>query len=81
MPEYEANAYIIEVHGHTAGIVARDGQGFRFHASAHRFNALEGQTFASPREAEKAAAALTDRRLAGRGRRFALRGRLAAAAG
>jgi hypothetical protein len=72
----EANAYVIEVRGQTAGIVARDGRGFRFHASAHRFNGLDGQRFGTPREAEKAALALAqpgarNRRAAAPGRRLA----------
>jgi hypothetical protein len=71
----EANAYIIEVNGQTAGIVARDGRGFRFHASSNRFNALEGRTFSTPREAEKAAIALSG----GARRGLPLRGRLALA--
>lgn len=50
-----ANAYVIEVRGEAAGIVARDGQGFRFYACSQRFNHLEGTTFASPRDAELAA--------------------------
>ena len=66
----EANAYVVEVHGQTVGIVARDGQYFRFHASAHRFNALDGRRSKSPREAERAALALT--RPAQRNRRAAL---------
>ncbi len=38
-----------------AGIVVRDGNGFRFFAAAHAFNALEGQLFKSPKAAEHAA--------------------------
>jgi hypothetical protein len=57
---HTSNAYVIEVRGQTAGIVARDGQGFRFHASAHRFNPLDGRRFANPREAERAALRLID---------------------
>jgi acid phosphatase family membrane protein YuiD len=38
-----------------AGIVVRDGHGFRFFAAAHAFNALEGQFFKSPKAAEQAA--------------------------
>ncbi|MDQ0467242.1 hypothetical protein [Labrys wisconsinensis] len=52
---YRSDAYIIEVRGQTAGIVARDGRVFRFHASDHRFNPIDGMAFASPRAAEKAA--------------------------
>ncbi len=50
-----SNAYVIEVSGHTVGIVARDSRGFRFHASIHALNALDGHVFAGPGEAEKAA--------------------------
>ncbi len=50
-----SDAYIIEVRGETAGIVARDGRSFRFYASNNRYNHLEGKAFASPRDAEKAA--------------------------
>jgi hypothetical protein len=71
-----SNAYVIEVRGQTAGIVARDGQGFRFHASAHRFNALDGRHFKTPREAERAALRLIDPRMR---QRPALRGRFALA--
>ncbi|MGH6644496.1 MAG: hypothetical protein ACRED3_17545 [Bradyrhizobium sp.] len=52
---YQSDAYIIEVRGTAAGIVARDGRTFRFHASDHRFNPIDGMAFASPRAAEKAA--------------------------
>jgi hypothetical protein len=53
--------YIIEVRPQSrgitvqAGIVVRDGRGFRFFAATHAFNSLEGQFFKSPREAERAA--------------------------
>lgn len=51
------DAYVIEVEGRTAGIVARDpgDNRFNFFAAAHPFNALEGQTFADPLAAEQAA--------------------------
>ena len=52
---YQSDAYIIEVRGHAAGIVARDEHAFRFHASDHRYNPIDGMAFASPRAAEKAA--------------------------
>jgi hypothetical protein len=55
---FEFDAYVIEVQGQTAGIVARDGRGYRFHAATHSFNSLDGRNFASPRQAEKAALAL-----------------------
>jgi hypothetical protein len=38
-----------------AGIVVRDGHGFRFFAATHAFNALEGQIFKSPKAAAHAA--------------------------
>ena len=53
--------YVIEIRPQArgitvqAGIVVRDGRGFRFFAATHAFNSLEGQLFKSPREAEKAA--------------------------
>ncbi len=55
---FEFDAYVIEVQGQTAGIVARDGRGYRFHAATHPFNSLDGRNFASPLQAEKAAMAL-----------------------
>jgi hypothetical protein len=55
---FEFDAYVIEVQGQTAGIVARDGRGYRFHAATHPFNSLDGRNFASPLQAEKAALAL-----------------------
>jgi hypothetical protein len=53
--------YIIEIRPKSggvtvqAGIVVRDGNGFRFFAATHAFNPLEGQCFKSPRSAEHAA--------------------------
>jgi len=53
--------YIIEIRPQSlrstvqAGIVVRDGHGFRFYAAAHAFNDLEGQVFKSPKAAEHAA--------------------------
>jgi hypothetical protein len=53
--------YIIEIRPKVAGItvqagiVVRDGRGFRFFAATHAFNPLEGHLFKNPREAEKAA--------------------------
>jgi hypothetical protein len=47
--------YIIEVRSEAAGIVVRDGRGFRFFAAHAAFHALEGQFFRSAREAERAA--------------------------
>ena len=49
------HAYVIEVAGEPAGIVARDGRGFRFHAASHAFRSLEGRAFRRPSDAERAA--------------------------
>jgi hypothetical protein len=51
------DAYVIEVSGCTAGIVARESQssGFKFFSAAPRFNAIEGQHFSNPLAAERAA--------------------------
>ena len=48
-----SDAYVIEVHSQTVGIVVRDGRKFCFFAATHHFNAFEGQVFASPKDAEK----------------------------
>jgi hypothetical protein len=53
-----SKAYIIEVHHRTAGIVASDQGGFRFFSSDRAFDRLEGRTFRSARDAERAARAL-----------------------
>jgi hypothetical protein len=53
--------YVIEIRPKAAGItvqagiVVRDGCGFRFFAATHAFNPLEGHLFKNPREAERAA--------------------------
>jgi hypothetical protein len=51
------DAYVIEVSGCTAGIVARDSHSnsFNFFSAAPRFNAIEGQRFSEPLAAERAA--------------------------
>ena len=49
------DSYIIEVNSQTAGIVVRNPEGYRFFASSHRFNRLEGRIFRNAREAERAA--------------------------
>jgi hypothetical protein len=53
-----STAFVIEVHNRTAGIVTRDEHGFSFFSSERAFDSLEGQYFASAREAERAARAL-----------------------
>jgi hypothetical protein len=52
------DAFVIEIEDLTAGIVARDGSAYRFYASLRFFYSLEGQSFATPQHAERAAAAL-----------------------
>jgi hypothetical protein len=51
------DAYIIQISGRTAGIVARDGRDrcFNFFAASHDFHAMEGQVFPDPLAAERAA--------------------------
>ncbi len=51
------HAYVIQINGRTAGIVARDhaGQAFHFFASNHLFRPLEGVPFPEPHFAERAA--------------------------
>lgn len=51
------DAYVIQVSGHTAGIVARDGRDhcFNFFAASQDFNLMEGRSFADPLTAERAA--------------------------
>lgn len=61
-------AYIIEILGETAGIVARDRGGFRFYAADTAYAALEGTAFPSPQQAERAARRLKDGRGPGRQR-------------
>lgn len=55
-----SDAYVVQVGGHTAGIVVRDtaADTFSFFAATHRFNALEGRQFPAPHAAERAALAL-----------------------
>jgi hypothetical protein len=52
-----SDAYVIEVSGRIAGIVARDSQNnsFNFYSAVPRFNAIEGQRFSDPLAAERAA--------------------------
>ncbi|MGI6244918.1 MAG: hypothetical protein ACOYJQ_04020 [Pseudochelatococcus sp.] len=57
--------YLIEISGKPAGIVARDANGYRFHASENAFNDLDGRIFADPQAAERAARKLIARRRAG----------------
>ena len=56
-----ADAYVVQVGGHTAGILVRDyaADTFSFFAATHEFNALEGKQFIEPHAAERAAYELT----------------------
>ncbi len=56
-----SHAYIIEFDEIAAGIIAPDGQGFRFHHADRSFTALEGRRFSSYQQAERAARALLAR--------------------
>lgn len=47
--------YIIETRRGAAGIVVRDGRGFRFFAAQRTFNCLDGHLFATAAAAETAA--------------------------
>jgi hypothetical protein len=51
------DAYVIEVGGCTAGIVARDSNShsFNFFSAARAFNVMEGQRFSDPLAAERMA--------------------------
>jgi hypothetical protein len=51
------DAYVIEVGGRTAGIVARDSnnRSFNFFSAARAFNVMEGQRFSDPLTAERTA--------------------------
>ena len=55
-----SDSYIIEVNSQTAGIVVRNPEGYRFFASSHRFNRLEGRLFRNASEAERAACRLAN---------------------
>jgi hypothetical protein len=50
-----SNTYIIETSKGAAGIVVRDGRGYRFFAATHDFNGLDGRLFATAKAAEDAA--------------------------
>lgn len=50
--------FIVEIWGEPAGIVLREGNAFRFHATARRFFELDGTQFHTPGHARLAAARL-----------------------
>ena len=57
--------FIVEIWGEPAGIVLREGNAFRFHATARPFFELDGIQFSTPGQARLAAARLSRR--SGRG--------------
>lgn len=50
-------AYIVETRDRDAGILVRDGSGYRFFSAGREFNCLDGRLFATPRAAAAAATA------------------------
>lgn len=53
-----SDAYVIEVHGTAVGLIVRypgGERGYRFLSSLRAFDSLEGRTFATPFQAERAA--------------------------
>ncbi|WP_420132993.1 hypothetical protein [Rhodopseudomonas sp.] len=71
-PASASSAFIIEVNSRAAGIVVRDGRGFRFHAATDDFTALEGQGFRSAGDAQKAALRLVESLRPSRGLKLGL---------
>jgi hypothetical protein len=57
-----SHAYVIECGELAAGIVTREKRGFLFHAAADVFWRLNGQTFRTPQEAQRAAESLRRRK-------------------
>jgi hypothetical protein len=53
-------AYVIEIDEEAVGIAGRDRGGFRFHASDHTFDMLDGRLFRAVRDATLAARAVID---------------------
>jgi len=49
------DAFIIETDGVAAGIVVREGRRYRFYSADADFRSLDGQPYATPRAAQKAA--------------------------
>jgi len=49
-----SDAYVIEIAGEPAGIVARLNRGFAFYAARTPFHRLEARQFRSPADAERA---------------------------
>jgi hypothetical protein len=55
------SAFIIETGGVAAGVVVREGRKYRFFSASSEFQTLDGQDYASPRAAQKAADLVADR--------------------
>jgi hypothetical protein len=49
------SAFIIETGGTAAGVVVRDGRKYRFFSAHNDFRTLDGQAYATPGAAQKAA--------------------------
>jgi len=47
-------AFVIELRSQTVGLAVRDGTHYRFHSVVQEFSRLDGQSFRSPQEAERA---------------------------
>jgi hypothetical protein len=58
-----SDPFIVEVWGEPAGVVLRDGNAFRFHATARLFFELDGTQFTTPGHARLAAARLSATRV------------------
>jgi len=56
-----SEAYVVEIWGQPAGIVLKEGNAFRFHATARPFFVLVGTQFTTPGHARLAAARLQPR--------------------
>ena len=53
-----SDAYAIEAEDEVAGIVVREGRRYRFLSSSRTFWSLDGSSYRTPREAERAARGL-----------------------
>ena len=64
MPMSSAQAYAIEVHGRSAGIVVAGQSGFTFFAAERLFSDLDGRVYRRVHQAEQAAVRLLAARTA-----------------
>ena len=62
-----SETFIVEIWGKPVGIVLREGETFRFHATSSPFFRLHGATFSKPGHARLAAARLDREDEAGTG--------------